>query len=455
LQATNPSAKNDFPTRRDFLERTAVAGGAALALGGSALTATAVDKPRRPKVAAIFTEFTPVSHAHVLLENFLEAFPFNGQMMDPPVDVVSFWGDQWPDHQMGRQVARDYGIPIFDTIAEALCLGGKELAVDAILGIGENGRYPRTHEWVVHYPRKRFFDECVAVMQRSQRFIPYFNDKQFSHRWDWAKEMYDTSRELGIPLMAGSSVPLAQQVPPLNIPPGSEMVDAVMIHGGEFENYGIHALETLQSIVEFRQGGETGISQIEVLYDQELWKGARTGKWNFELAAAAMELELGKPYTMGQKFDEPKGWGPSEPHGILLTYKDGFKAAVLKIGAYPMRWQFACRLKGENQIRSTVFNPGPWQNRNLFKALCHAIQHFFVHGKSPYPVERVLLANGAILSAVDAYFQRGRPLATPHLEFAYAPRNFEDFRENGESWLKITPPGTPWPKGIAPIFQPK
>jgi hypothetical protein len=454
LEFLKPDQNDSGCNRRRFLQQSAALGG--LCLSGASLSRAAptVSAPRRPKVACIFTEFTRNSHAHVILENFLEKYPFNGQVTDPGVDIVSFWGDQFRERgDLTREVSRHYKIPLYKTIEEALCLGGKTLAVDAVLAIGENGTYPRVKEWVVQYPRKRFFDESVAVMRRAGRFIPYFNDKQFSYRWDWAREMYDTARELKIPLMGGSSVPLAQRIPPLELPDGVEIAEAMFIHGGSFENYGIHGFEALQSMVEFRKGGETGISQIEVLYDNELWEGAKKGKWPFELAAAAMQNELGRPYTPNMELRDPGKWGVEPLHGFLVTYKDGMKGYILKIGAYPMRWNFACRLKGEKEIRTTRFYPGPWKNRNFFRAFCHAIQHFFIHGQAPYPVERALLANGAVLAAVDAYFQRGGPLATPHLEFAYKPQNFREFREMGESWKKLLTDETPEPAGICRLPQ--
>jgi hypothetical protein len=43
---------------------------------------------------------------------------------------------------MTQEVARHYNVRVCPTIAEALCPGGKELAVDAVLSIGEHGRYP-------------------------------------------------------------------------------------------------------------------------------------------------------------------------------------------------------------------------------------------------------------------------------------------------------------------------
>ena len=63
---------------------------------------------KRPKVAAIFTEFTHRSHAHVILENFLEPYLFNGRKTDPGVDVVSFYADQTPGADMSRAVLGNF-----------------------------------------------------------------------------------------------------------------------------------------------------------------------------------------------------------------------------------------------------------------------------------------------------------------------------------------------------------
>jgi hypothetical protein len=43
----------------------------------------------------------------------------------------------------------------------------------------------------------------------------------------------------------------------------------------------------------------------------------------------------------------------------------------------------------------------------------------------------------------------GKPIETPHLEFAYQPRDFSSFRETGATWRKITT-GTPQPLTFEP-----
>jgi hypothetical protein len=398
---------------------------------------------RRPKVAAIFTSFTHRSHAHVILENFLEPYLFNGKQTGPGVDVVSFWADQMPGGEMSRDVAKQYSIPVFKTIDEALCVGGKELAVDAVLSIGEHGSYPQTELGQTMYPRKRFFDEIVAVMKRSSKFVPLFNDKHLSYRWDWAKEMYDTTVEHKIPFMAGSSVPLAQRRPVLELPTDCEITQAVSIHGGPPESYDFHGLEVLQSMLEARKGGEAGVSKVEFLAGDALWNAAKAGLWSIELAEIALGAEFGKERASLDKVN-----GEHKPHGILVTYKDGLTAIVLKVGHSSTRWDFACRLKGDDKIHATSFYVGPWQNRNLFKALSHAIQHHFIHGKAPYPVERTLLVTGTLEAAMRSR-KETKPLDTPHLEIAYAARDYKAMREMGASW-KIITEDVPEPRGINP-----
>src|SRR6266446_3740363 len=276
--------------RREFLQRSGqFAGGLMLA---SALPASALAAAgKRLKVAAVITTFTYRSHAHVILENFVEPYLFNGKWISPGMDVVSLYADQFPDGEFGRAFAAKYKIPIYKTISEALCLGGDKLAVDAVLSIGEHGEYPVNAKGQHEYPRKRFFDEIVAVFRRSGKVAPVFSDKHLSYRWDWAKEMYDTARELKIPFMAGSSVPLAQRRPPLELPARAKITEAVSIHGGGVESYDFHGLEVLQSMIEARRGYETGVARVQFLQGDGLWKAAADGLWSPQLAQVALDVE--------------------------------------------------------------------------------------------------------------------------------------------------------------------
>jgi hypothetical protein len=276
-----------------------------------------------------------------------------------------------------------------------------------------------------------------------------FNDKHLSYRWDWAKAMYDDSRRLKFPLMAGSSVPLAQRRPPLELPEGARIRRAVSLHGGGVESYDFHGLEVLQSMVESRRGGETGVASVRFLAGDDLWKAADEGLWSPELARAAMAAEYGPDTPPLREFlaqKAPRG----KPHGILVDYVDGTKGAALKLIDGGTRWQFACEVEGEPGPKATTFYVGPWDNRNLFKALSHAIQACFRERREVYPVERTLLTTGVLAAAMDSRADGNKALPTPHLaRIAYKAADVRPLREMGKSWTIVTEQA-PEPKGLDP-----
>ena len=439
-------------TRREFLATSLAA-----ALSRSSAADCDRRNRKRPRVAAVLTVFRFRSHAYNILENFFKPYYFRGKLVDPGVDVVALYADQFPKNDMAREVSKRFKVPLFKSIRDAVCLGGKDFAVDAVLSIGEHGEYPYNKLGQHLYPRKRFFDEITKPMiaslsnSRLARPAPIFNDKHLSWSWREAKAMYDTCGKHRIPFMAGSSVPLAQRIPDFELPAGAEIAEAVSIHGGGFESYDFHALEVLQSLVESRKGGETGISEIEVLHGDALRAAIRTGRISAKLVDAAMAAEKAggrkrqrRPRTGRARWPQrdrskiPNFKRPKGPHAIAVTYKDGFKAVAMTVPSSADRWNFACRLKGEAKPRATMLFNGPWGNRCLFKALSHSIQHLFRTRKQPYPVERTLLVTGALEAAVRSFNSGGKSIKTPHLEFDYKPIDFAGMRETGASWNKIT-----------------
>lgn len=432
-------------TRRQFVSSVTGLGAACLAQPTNAFAVQA----RKPRVAAVTTVLRFRSHAYNILENFFKPYLFRGELVEPGVEVVSLFVDQFPEDDMARIVSRKLDLPLYNSIEKALCRGGSKLDVDAVLLIGEHGEYPYNELGQHMYPRKQFFDQIAAVVKRAGHGIPLFNDKHLSYRWEWAREMYDVARQLGMNLLAGSSVPLAERRPQMEIPPGAEITEAVSIHGGGLESYDFHALEVLQSIVEARRGGESGIARVELLADEKYDQAEKQPDWPRELIAAAMaaEQQHDEPRQLRPRANIPTASNPSPPprnikltsrHAIRLTYQDGFKAMALKSGSSSDRWNFACRLAGETAPRACMFFNGPWGNRCLFKALSHAIQHLFKTGEPPYPVERSLLVSGILDAAMHSHHAGGTIVDTPHLAVRYSPRDFSSFRENGASWRILT-----------------
>jgi hypothetical protein len=87
----------------------------------------------------------------------------------------------------------------------------------------------------------------------------------------------------------------------------------------------------------------------------------------------------------------------------------------------------------------------------LFRALAHAIQVMVVEKKAPYPVERTLMATGMVDAAMHSLHEKGKPIDTPLLKFAYQPvADWDRVRENGKTWETITP-DTPEPQEPAKL----
>ncbi len=230
-----------------------------------------------PRVAAIVTEYRPDAHADVIVGKLLADYDLDGQPRTPAVQVVSLYTDQVPADDMSRAVAAQYGVPIYGTIRDALTLGGPALAVDGVVLVGEHGDYP-VNAWGQRlYPRYRFFAETVAVFRASGRVVPVFTDKHLSYDWPMARWMYDTARSLGIPLLAGSSLPVTWREPALELPFGGEVAEALVVGYGPTESYGFHALEALQCMVERRAGGEVGIARVACHEGPDVWAAA--GEW--------------------------------------------------------------------------------------------------------------------------------------------------------------------------------
>src|SRR5689334_18084013 len=118
------SAKN---TRRDFLRH--VAAGVIVAPWVRTALARQEQPARRKRLAIITTEWRFHSHAWHMGERFLVGYPSQGGWHRPPLDVVSAYVDQFPENDLSRQRAKEFGFTIYPTVAEALRCGGKQLAV--------------------------------------------------------------------------------------------------------------------------------------------------------------------------------------------------------------------------------------------------------------------------------------------------------------------------------------
>jgi hypothetical protein len=393
--------------RREFC-RTAAATIAAVSTlpAHPADAALANDKK---SVACLITEYRKNSHADVIVGKIFDGYDQRGGP-GPALRVASMFVDQFPASDMSRALAEKHQVPICKTIEEALTLGGDGLAVDGVLLIGEHGQYPYNVKGQHCYPRPRFFEDAADVFRKCGRVVPLFNDKHLAYNWHNAAWMYETIRELKIPALAGSSLPLTFRRPTLTLPIDCQIEEALAIGYGGLESYGFHALETLQCMVERRRGGEAGVASVQALQGDAMFDALESGRWSRELLDALLAVV---PHNAGKVEDNCRKSKTAAVY--LIQYSDGFKAAVAMLNGHASRFGFAARLRGQPQPVATMFHlrePEPFPH---FAYLLKAIEKLVHTGQPPYPVERTLLTTGVLDAVMTSLYLGHQRIETPHL----------------------------------------
>jgi hypothetical protein len=365
------------------------------------------------RVAAAVTEYRPWSHADLICGRFIQGHKLDLTPHWTPMPIRAMYVDQFPPADFSRAMARQYGFKIVPSIRETILDEQGKLAVDGVLLIGEHGEYPTNKQGQHLYPRRRFFEETIAAFEAVGECVPVFTDKHLAARWEDGKWIYEKAKALGIPLMAGSSLPLTWRRPQVEIPIGTPLDEALSVGYHDPEAYGFHALETLQCMVERRRGGETGVAAVQCLSGAAVWQAMNAGRFSRELLAAALGRHT-PPVTGDFEKRCP------EPIAFFIEYVDGFKAVTLVLNPIVSQFLFAAKLTGDAGLVSTQFYLQE-PTFGHFDYLANAIMEMIRAGRPLYPVERTALTTGILSTAMDSRFEGQRRLETPDLHVTYQP----------------------------------
>jgi hypothetical protein len=404
-------------------------------LAGIPLTAFS-QRPSRPKLAAVVTTYFKFSHAQHIVDRFLEGYGWNGEHHRPEMDLVSLYVNQVGSDDLSRErAARFPSMKIYPTIAEALTLGGSKLAVDGVVLVGEHGKYARNEKGQHQYPRYEFFQQIVKVFESSGRSVPVFNDKHLSWKWEWAKEMYDTSRRMGFPFMAGSSLAVTWRTPSVEMPAGARVREALCVGYGGVDSYDFHALETIQCMVERRKGGESGVKWVQAYRGEDFWKAYDEGVWPKDLVESA----LCRSHTLKPSREGFNDIFPSradmqriikDPVAYRYEHADGLKCTMLLMNGLVEDFNFAAHIDGRSQPFSTqMYLPMPPARTslaNFFSPLVNNFEKMYLTGRATYPIERTLLTTGLTAAGVESLYRKAR-YETPHLQVSYQPTKESTF----------------------------
>jgi hypothetical protein len=410
---TIPTEGYERVTRRDWL----TSGLAAPAALKNASLPPCASAGKRPRIAAIVTVYHHYSHADVLIGRLLAGYSANGIWTPSHTDVVSLYADQVPANaDMSRDLAARNGFRIYPSIREALTLGGKSLAVDGVVFIGEHGDYPTNDVGQILYPRYELFSQVLDVFEDSGRAVPTFFDKHFSYSWEKADTLYRRAKKLGFPFMAGSSIPLTIRTPVLEPVLETPVTEAVALGYGAPDAYGFHTLEGLQCMVERRKGGETGIGSVQFLAGDavQAWRKSPQGSWSTPLFEPLFE--------QARHARASASWSLPEEHSdqsvlFVLNYRDGLKAAALLV-TQDVGFSTAFRVAGnETPLWTTYATPVERPLPN-WDGMAYCVERFLATGIGPNPVERTLLTTGALSFCFESK-RSGKAVDTPALDIHY------------------------------------
>jgi hypothetical protein len=360
------------------------------------------------RLAAIITEYRPGSHADVIIGKYLEGFNQDQMAPYPDSKIVSMFTEQVPDNDMSRPLAQKYNVPIFRTVADALTLGGDQLAVDGVILIGEHGVYPSNDKEQKLYPRFEMFLKITDVFRQCKKSVPVFNDKHLSWSWRQAKRMVEISKELKFPMLAGSTIPVSWRIPAIDTPYGVKQKYAVGISFSGLDIYGFHLLDGLQAVVERRKGGETGVRAVQCLEGQDCWNYIEQNEWVKRLFDQA--ISHSETRVAGDMKEIVKN-----PSVFIIDYNDGLKAAAFLLTGLLQDFTYAIDIEGEQKPFSTLMKLQGGKPHYHFGCLVKNMEIMYKTGKAPYPVERTMLSSGILDFALESRILGHRIVETPEL----------------------------------------
>ena len=386
---------------------------------------------KRPRIAVLANIYKRRLHAQHIVDRLLDGYGWGGRYYHPSLQIVSMFVEQRGEGDLVPERARRHPeMKIYPSVARALTLDTGSLAVDGVVYIGEQGEYPRNEKGQTEYPRYRFFQQVVDVFRSSGRSVPYFTDKHLSWKWEWAKDMFDTSRKMGFPMMAGSSAPVRWRIPPVEMPAGAAVREAMCVAFGNIDSYDIHALETVECMVERREGGETGVEWLQAYRGENFWKAHEQGVWSKDLFKAGLcrshTLTPARPgFThVYPTLAEMKALA-KDPVAYHYRHRDGLRSTIMLLNGLLQDFNFAATIQGEPRAFTTqVYASREFESatlENYFSPLAHYIEQMMLTGREPYPAERTLLTTGLVCAGIDSLFRGQQRVETPHLAIRYQP----------------------------------
>lgn len=240
-----------------------------------------------------------------------------------------------------------------------------------------------------------------------------------------ARQIAALTAERKVKLVAGTPLPVTWRLPDVQVPRGTSLKEALVVVQGPPHTAEFHGLEILLSLVERRQGGESGIRSVQSLRPATFWKHVTPENWTWPLLAAAISRSnhpQGDPVTDGRTQDlVGLGLLPKlarEPRGWLIEHRDGLRSAILILDGAIADYDFAVRTTEGAILSAQIYRP-PAPADHQFSALTAVVEDFLRGGQTPWPIERNILEAGLLEVFGGAGANSEEAIETPALAIPY------------------------------------
>lgn len=369
----------------------------------------------RKPMAGITTVYRHNSHSDLIIGRMVQTETMDGQGRVPSLQLASLYTDQRPETDTSRKIMGSMGIPIAKTVAETLTGGGDAINVEGVVMVAEHGDYPRSTIGAEMYPKRKFFEQIFATVDKhGRRGLPVFCDKHLADTWLDAKWIYDEAKKRDMPLMAGSSLPSAWRSPPIDMPRDAKLKEIHILSYHRIDIYGFHALEGLQALVERRAGGETGVAAVQTFVGDEVWAAGQQGVYDRKLFDATVAAMRERPLPPGKRVEDLA----KKPVLCVIDYRDGLRACLFTLDGAVAEWTTAWK-DDQDRITNLTFVLQDDRPYSHFAVLFNGIEQMMHSGRAPWPVERTLLTSGLVDECLQSQADGGKRRETPHLNVAY------------------------------------
>ena len=310
-----------FPLdRRAFLPASALAaGGFPFAFGYSPRTRLPKrGKPAAKKIALVTTAYYYLSHAYHIGGRFLDGYMKGDEHHFPDFGITSAFVEQVKANDLSRDLAKDHGFRLSETIDDALTLGARASWPSmACCSSASTATIPTTRRGRSSIRATTSSRRSSRCSRRAARAYPSSATSTSVTTARRPRRWWRLAAKMNVPFMAGSSLPVTWRRLELDLKLGTKITDAPgRVARRTWKSWAFTPLETLQCMVEHADSpngdpkpANQGVKAVTCLQGDEVWKAGDDGLWSWEL----LEHAIGRSPSRAPATSAPTAAGSRAP----------------------------------------------------------------------------------------------------------------------------------------------